>query len=736
MPNEANEHSGSRAGSPNSRNRAAIIAGAVVVALGAAYVLFGRGGEGILPGTTFIAKRGDLDITVTEGGSIEALESQEIRSRIKGHQGVKILTLIEEGYLVTPEDVEEGLILVKLDSADLEERQVNQEIAVQSARAQFIERRAQYDIQVNQNQSNISAAELQAKFALMDFEKFLGKKAVDSIIGKLSLDERAAELVKMKAKGVIIEEPPVAAPAANTFLTTGLGEGPVWGSGPSTDRSRPPRGMSRGGGGARPQGRPQFGGQRGGSGGARGGFGADWGGMADASERFKSMIEANGGKIPEGMADRLREMGMDPDTIMQQMGGAPPAETDPSKMVQELKDSSSDIDVKTAFTNEPAYIAARAAIDFASYADVNELEDGEAKKMLRQLQDESLLEKESRSLAETQLQGFERLADAGHLTANELENERLSVQRQRIREELAEMSRHLYIQYTFTMDAERLLSDYEEALMNLERTMHEAGAQMAQAEVGFTSAERKFNLESRQLRDFEEQIEMCTIRAERPGLVVYGSSAARNPWRGSNNEPTQEGATVRQRQVIITIPDMTKMGVTVDIHEAAVRKVAKGQTVTMYIEAFRDRTLTGDVVRVAVLADSANMFMNPDLKVYPTTVRIDGVHDWLRPGMSAEVSILIDTLEDVVYIPIQSVSYFGDAQVCWVVNNGRSERRIITTGSFTEDFIEVRSGLEEGEEVRLLPPGAGEQDDLLEDEGVEEGGEGAEPPAPEEVRVT
>ena len=51
---------------------------------------------------TFEARRGPLDITVLEGGSLEALQSQEIRSRVKGREGVKILSIVEEGYRVTP----------------------------------------------------------------------------------------------------------------------------------------------------------------------------------------------------------------------------------------------------------------------------------------------------------------------------------------------------------------------------------------------------------------------------------------------------------------------------------------------------------------------------------------------------------------------------------------------------------------------------------------------------------
>lgn len=741
MSDEASEHSKTRAGSPGPKYGMAIIAGAVVVALGAAYLIFGRGGEGISSGTTFIARRGALDITVTEGGDVQAIESQEIRSPIlKGT--VKILSIVEEGYLVTQEDIDKGLVLVELDSADLEERKNDQEISVQTAEAQFIESKAQRDIQASSNQSQISAAELTAKFALMDFQKFLGKGAVDSIITKLKLDERAAELKEIADAGGSIAELTLSEAAPATSTAKGPGEGPregpaAWGNGPSAERSGPPRGMRRGGRGERSQGRPpQYGGQGGGPGRGRGGFGAEGGGMAAAADRFKKMLEANDGKIPEEMAERIRGMGMDPDEIMQQMGmgNASTAKTGPS-MDEELEDSL-DLETKTAFTNEPEYVAAREAIDFASYADVTKLEDGEAKETLHQQQGQVLVSTEASRLARRRLEGKERLFEKKFITESELDDERLTVQSRELDQELSEMNQQLYIEYTFQKQAESLLSDYEEALMDLERTMYEASAQMAQRDVAYRSRKKKFQLEKRELEADIEQIEMCTIRALVPGLVVYGSSGGRSPWRGSNEEPIKEGTSLHRHQKIITIPDMTQMGVTVDVPESSVKKVAKGQTVTMNIDAFRDRPLTGLVERVAVLADSANMFMNPDLKVYPTVVRIDGVHDWLRPGMSAEVVILIETLEDVVYIPIQAVTYFGDAQVCFVVNNGRVERRIITTGSFTQEFVEVRSGLDEGEEVLLLAPGAGEQDDLFGDEGVEEGGDGAGPPEPREVRAT
>lgn len=80
-------------------------AGALVLTL---LVIIGGGDDGSNTAVTFTARRGDLDITVLEGGALEALQSQEIRSMVKGREGVKILSIVEEGYRVSDADVASG----------------------------------------------------------------------------------------------------------------------------------------------------------------------------------------------------------------------------------------------------------------------------------------------------------------------------------------------------------------------------------------------------------------------------------------------------------------------------------------------------------------------------------------------------------------------------------------------------------------------------------------------------
>jgi len=90
----------------------------------------------------------------------------------------------------------------------------------------------------------------------------------------------------------------------------------------------------------------------------------------------------------------------------------------------------------------------------------------------------------------------------------------------------------------------------------------------------------------------------------------------------------------------VTIPDMTKMSVRVKIHESYIKKVKKGEKARVTIDAFPDEKLDGEVTKVGVLPDSQNRWMNQDLKVYLTTITINGSSDWIKPGMSAKVEAL------------------------------------------------------------------------------------------------
>jgi HlyD family secretion protein len=181
------------------------------------------------------------------------------------------------------------------------------------------------------------------------------------------------------------------------------------------------------------------------------------------------------------------------------------------------------------------------------------------------------------------------------------------------------------------------------------------------------------------------------------GQVVYWSSTQR--WVRVKIE---QGAEVPEGYKIITIPDASEMKVEVKIHETWIDRIEPNQPAEITVEAFPDKTFTGRVLKKAPLADAED-WLNPDLKVYTTDIGIDGTHDSLKTGMTGKVTIIIDKLPDVLYVPIQSVVTVEDKKVCYVAGSP-AEKREVETGLFNDNFVQIKNGLAEGEKVLLNPP--------------------------------
>jgi multidrug efflux pump subunit AcrA (membrane-fusion protein) len=178
----------------------------------------------------------------------------------------------------------------------------------------------------------------------------------------------------------------------------------------------------------------------------------------------------------------------------------------------------------------------------------------------------------------------------------------------------------------------------------------------------------------------------------------------------------EEGAIVRERQVIITIPDMTRMALNCKIHEGFIRNVRKGQKARIRIDANPEIVLTGEVKQVAVLPNAQNRWLNPDLKVYETLIEIEQSYDWLKPGMSGQAEILVEHLDEALQVPLQAIYRENDESFCYVASGKGFERRKVETGLYNDRMIEIRNGLKEGERVRLRAP-SGESSSPSEEEG-------------------
>lgn len=226
-------------------------------------------------------------------------------------------------------------------------------------------------------------------------------------------------------------------------------------------------------------------------------------------------------------------------------------------------------------------------------------------------------------------------------------------------------------------------------------------SKLAQAQAKLESAVATSKLQKELLQKWNKQFEACTIKAPSPGQVVYASSL-QDSWSRRNN-PIELGAEVRERQKIISLPDLTSMKIEVKIHEVWVDKVQVGLPANITFAAYPEKVFTGKVAKKAPLADSDN-WLNPDLKVYSADIVIDETHEFMKTGMTAKVEIIIDQLKNVLTIPLQAVINREGRKFCYILDGKEPKEREITAGAFNDNFVEVKGGLAEDDKVLLNPP--------------------------------
>lgn len=252
--------------------------------------------------------------------------------------------------------------------------------------------------------------------------------------------------------------------------------------------------------------------------------------------------------------------------------------------------------------------------------------------------------------------------------------------------------------YTHVAQLRQKESDYEEALKERERVVKNAEAQELQKQRSLEGKEKELALIQDQLAKFRRQQRKCRITAPTQGFVVYYAEGGRF-W--SNDNQIREGGTVHERQIMLSLPDTTEMQVVVRVHEAKTNKLELGQTVRVTVEGIPGKVFSGKVTKIAVLADTQNRWLNPDLKEYETEITLDYTDVTLKPGVTAYAEIMVDRVEDKPAIPVQAIYARGGKRYVFHAAKSGVSYSEVALGAIGSEWAEVRSGVEPGDEILM-----------------------------------
>jgi hypothetical protein len=190
------------------------------------------------------------------------------------------------------------------------------------------------------------------------------------------------------------------------------------------------------------------------------------------------------------------------------------------------------------------------------------------------------------------------------------------------------------------------------------------------------------------------------ISAPQDGLVVYAISEG----HFSSESLIEGGATVRNRQELIKLPDLSRMKVVIKVHESHINMIRPGLPAYVVLDSAPDQRFAAVVEKVAPLPNTQDRWANPNLKVYNTDVYLTDPIPNVKPGVSAKAEIIITNIADTLSVPIQTVTTYKGMQVVYTVNGAKPEPKPVETGMYNTKFIEITQGLKEGDRVLLSPP--------------------------------
>jgi len=347
------------------------------------------------------------------------------------------------------------------------------------------------------------------------------------------------------------------------------------------------------------------------------------------------------------------------------------------------------------------------AIELATLA-LKAWEEGEVVKKREEL---ALAERTAEINADRLKQRFEeatRLVEQEFLSRDEYEQDRIRMIEADARVRQAELESFLYESFQHRQDEARKRSDLEQAQAERIRVEQRNDAEIIRIEADVDS--RRFSLQTAKdrLADLETQLEQCVIRAPNDGLLVYASSIQQGR-RGNDDPPPQVGTELRPNELVAILPDTSEMIALLKVGEALSGRVEPGQEVVVYSDALPNVPLPATVQSVSVLAESGG-WRDPNRRDYTVRVRIEADPSLgLKPAMRCRGEIMLDRVEDSLWVPIQSV--FREGPIAYVHVKGEQgiEQRSVRLGRTGELQVEVLGdALAVGDRVLLRRPDAEE----------------------------
>lgn len=270
-------------------------------------------------------------------------------------------------------------------------------------------------------------------------------------------------------------------------------------------------------------------------------------------------------------------------------------------------------------------------------------------------------------------------------------------------------------------------------LQNMNRVEKEYGrskellADALESQAAFEAKQAEYQVEAARYKSALNQVEQAKAalkqaRADLSETTIY------SPMAGTISALNKEQGEIAlgsqfQKDIILIVADLNEMEAEVNVDENDITSIAIGQKVEIEVDAMLEVRLKGVVSEISSSANTAGVGTTDQKTEFKIKIGIIDPPKTLRPGMTASADIITRTNASALSVPLQSVAVRavdqltmkgetradavkryqpdrdGFVEIVFAVDKGRAIARQVKTGIQSDDFIEILSGLEEGDEV-------------------------------------
>lgn len=289
------------------------------------------------------------------------------------------------------------------------------------------------------------------------------------------------------------------------------------------------------------------------------------------------------------------------------------------------------------------------------------------------------------------------LLKEGFVTEDEVEEERLQLETAKLSAETAGIEKRLLADYTIPLKKAAAEAALAKAGTELEKARKQTQALYLSKKQAVDAAQRVVDRAVSDLDTVREEMLAYEVRSPGAGVIMYG-----NPDESWRRGEIAVGGSYYPGQVLMTIPGRAAMQAVINVPEADIQNVKVGQQATVTVEALADRNFSGEIAKVAEVANAGGWWSS-DVKEFKVEITLGDGRD-LRPGFSCRAEIVTDTIPSATYLPVHTVFKDGDKFYVYPANardGGRVEVRI---GRSSVQYVEILEGVKPGTRVFLNPP--------------------------------